>query len=802
MAAILMYLKQLICIFLWTNLCLASLAAANPQEMLQPKPHKVWPLNARNARSATSPVLESQPIELAALGRPLFLGMLYDCRKDSFIPGVTLWDKKSLSENLDSRPQPMTDLKFSSSDSLSSKASLLDVSASLKASFLGGLVEVGGSAKFLHDTKSSNQQSRVTMYYSEISRFEQLTMTHLGKFTYPQVFDQKTATHVVTAVQYGAKAVMAFDRTFSEEENKQEIEGELNLMVNKIPLFSIEGNAALKMTDDEKKTAEKIACTFHGDISLKQNPTTYMEALTLFKELPTLVKENQNMVPIKVWLYPLNLLDTRAARMMREISTSIVSSAEDIMERLSEAERTCNDLSKSTLVNAFRDVKERLRSFQSSFKIYKSMLLKAFGRVLPAIREGGMEEKSLEDILRIHKSSPFNVAKLNQWLNDAKSELNLLRSFTNTLTGIKMEDSDRLNSILLDPNIDFVVSLTFTSLQYEDQYLSTLKEFLKSDKFKEIDGANNVPVSPVKKWFNNPDVITKMREDITHFRSFSEVNKNNVRIRFIISTISDPSSLGSSIYLYEKGKLTDTKYQLVSKPLPPVRDAKAQTVALKLNESPTGNTLKYRVEYKELKSGQEGGDEQWISIETTNKDITLTGLPYGKQYTIRSRALDKVGMSEASDTVSPNPSTDRPVLVGGDGGYSTSLITPSISGIRKMKIYYEEESPAVIAKFKAMEVIFNSGQKFSIGSSSNMKAKEFLFDNDRIVSAILWLNKNRNRVCGMDFLVEKSTGERRIFSIRCKDLGDPVKVDVKSGKCYGIAARFANEIDKLGFYFI
>ncbi|KAL1281529.1 hypothetical protein QQF64_000332 [Cirrhinus molitorella] len=59
------------------------------------------------------------------------------------VEGVTLWGKKSLSENLDIRLQLLTDLKFSSSDSLSSKSRLLDVSASLKVSFLGGLVEVG-----------------------------------------------------------------------------------------------------------------------------------------------------------------------------------------------------------------------------------------------------------------------------------------------------------------------------------------------------------------------------------------------------------------------------------------------------------------------------------------------------------------------------------------------------------------------------------------------------------------------------------------------------------------------------------
>ncbi|KAL1276279.1 hypothetical protein QQF64_035902, partial [Cirrhinus molitorella] len=651
--AALMYLKQLICIYLWTNLCLATLAVANPKDMLQPQNDEAQTL-AENADNSKTSGLESQPIELAALGRPLFLGMLYDCRKDSFIPGVTLWDKKSLSEDLDSHLQPMTDLKFSSSDSLSSKASLLDVSASLKASFLGGLVEVGGSAKFLHDTKSSNQQSRVTMYYSEISRFEQLTMTHLGKITYPQVFDQKTATHVVMAVQYGAQAVMVFDRSFSEEENIQEIEGELNLMVKKIPLFSIEGKAALKMTDAEKKTAEKIACTFHGDIRLKKNPTTYMEALTLFKELPTLMKENpQNMVPIKVWLYPLNLLDTSAAQMKREISTSVVSTAEDIMERLWEAERTCNDLSEGTVVSAFGNIKERLRTFKSSFNIYKSMLLKAVGRVLPAIREGGMEEKSLEDILRIHRSSPFNVGKLNQWLNDVKSELNLLSVFTKTLKGIKIEDSDRLNTLLLNPDINFVVSLTFTSLQNEDQYLPILKEFLKTDRFKELNGVvDMVPAPSVKKWFNDFNVISKMREDLSCFKSFSEANKDNKKIRFIISVISDPSSPGSSIYLYEKGKLTDTKYQPLSKPPQPiVKSAGHDGVFLKLHKSPTGKTLKYRVEYTEIKTFL--SPERQVVIETTNEDFSLTNFNW--HHSIQYRAVDKVGMSEVSDSVSPGP---------------------------------------------------------------------------------------------------------------------------------------------------
>jgi len=545
-------------------------------------------------------------------------------------------------------------VKFSSSDSLSSKSSLLDVSASLKASFMGGLVEVGGSAKFLRDTKSSNQQSRVTMYYSETTRFDQLTMTQLGQITYPQVFDQKTATHVVTGVLYGAQAFMVFDRTFSEDEEKQEIEGELNIMVKKIPQFSIEGKGAVKMTDGQKKVAENIFCTFHGDVHLEQNPTTYMEALEVYKKLPTILKENpQNTVPIKVWLYPLSLLDTKAARLEREISESLVSNTEGIIEGLGEVERTCNDLSSKTLVNVFNDIKERLNLFQTSFSIYKTVLLKAVSKVLPAIRGGEMEQKSLEDILKFHYSSPFNADLLNQWLDHATAELNLLSSHSEILKGINTVDSNRLNTILLDPNIEVVVCLTFTSLKYEDPDLSNLKKFLESDAFKELDVGmkqRSSTVASVRKGFNDPDVISKMRENLSLFRSFSEANKDEKRYRFIISAISDPSSPGSSIYLYEKGKLTDKQFQPVSKPPPPeVKKVLERSVSLKLQKSPTGETVQFRVEYQQVKADS-GAEEQWITINTADEDFTLTRKS-GKQYLIRYRIVGKVGVSEASDTI-------------------------------------------------------------------------------------------------------------------------------------------------------
>ncbi|XP_058630115.1 stonustoxin subunit beta-like isoform X2 [Onychostoma macrolepis] len=571
--------------------------------------------------------------------------------------GVTLWDKKSLSENLLIRHQPQTDLKFSSSDSLSSKSSLLGVSASLKASFMSGLVEVGGSGKFLHDTKSSNQQSRVTMYYSETTRYEQLTMSQLGQITYPEVFDQKTATHVVTGILYGAQAVMVFDRTFSEEENKQKIEGELNVMVKSIPSFSIDGEGSVNMRGHENNMSEKITCTFYGDFILEQNPTTYMDAIQTYKKLPTLLNP-QNVVPIKVWLYPLHLLDNKAAQLEREITTNLISDIESIIEELGETERKYNDLSGNALVNSFSDINERLHSFKDSFSKYKTMLLNKVGRVLSAIRGGKMEEKTLEDILKIHRRSPFKAATLNHWLHDAKSELDLLGSLTKSLEGIQIEDLDDIMAYFFYPNIDVVVCLTLTSLKYEDTYLLALKNFLRSAMFKELDGCNtSFSVKSARKWFSDPSIIVKMIKNVSQFRRFAEANKDEKRIHFIISAISNPSIAGSSIYLIERGELTDRQFQPMSNPAPPiVKSVQDQTVSLKLQKSSSRERVLFRVEYKQVKP-HSGAEEPWTFVRTYNEDFTLTRLEHGKHYLIRYRIVGRVGVSEASDTVSATVGT-------------------------------------------------------------------------------------------------------------------------------------------------
>ncbi|KAG8148137.1 hypothetical protein E2320_022831 [Naja naja] len=316
--------------------------------------------------------LEEDTIEIAALGRPFQLGTLYDCRKDALIPGVTLWDYDSLQKDLTIKPQPKTATEIIASYTIDDKTSALDISGSLKASFLGGLIDVRGSAEYLHDTKKSKKQARVTVQYKATTKYEQLTMSHLGiqNVSYPAIFEHGTATHVVTAILYGAQAFFVFDREVSSMETVKDIQGSLQLTIkNEI---SITRQADMKLNEKEKQNALKFNCKFHGDFSLEKNPVTFQDAMQL---------------------------DFRAVKMVRGISLALIFDAEKILEELNEIRMQSNDLAKNLVAETFPEIKRKIQQFKDLCKQHRQTFQKELARVLPSIRGGGQEEGALVDIL-------------------------------------------------------------------------------------------------------------------------------------------------------------------------------------------------------------------------------------------------------------------------------------------------------------------------------------------------------------------------------------------------------------------
>ncbi|XP_063054078.1 stonustoxin subunit alpha-like [Engraulis encrasicolus] len=503
---------------------------------------------------------------IAALGRPLHPGMLYNARNDTMIPGLKLWDDADMQKVMKVKGQQNTSFNVTASDSFSKKSKLLDVQAKLQASFLSGMISVEGSAKYLKDRTESMHQCRVTLQYKETTVFKEL-MTLEMEIKHPEIFDKNEATHVVTAVLYGAEAYIVFDQMASDLQKKQEIYGELELSVKKIPQLEISGKGRVVINDNERKKVKQYKCTFHGDFKLKQNPSSYEEAAVVYKSLPTMLgQKGEAAIPLKVWLYPLKSINPKAAELVRDINATLVTAFECIMEDLQQAKIRVLDLIKTSKVIPLAEITGKLTAFQMKLAGYTVVLKRKVLEVLPEIRGGTVPETAFEDILHFHHHSSFTRRWMTQWLDEKETEMGIVTSYVQLMRGIPVvPPGPRLHKVLYHPRLDVVAMFSFTSLTYAEPYLANLEECLACEDFRKM---ADVKVATQKSfvrntvpWYEHPETIPAMRACLTHFFIVKgRCDKNSLHTA-LISFVSDTAYLGSSIRVYRNGACINPHYK-------------------------------------------------------------------------------------------------------------------------------------------------------------------------------------------------------------------------------------------------
>uniref|UniRef100_A0A3P8NNU3 B30.2/SPRY domain-containing protein n=1 Tax=Astatotilapia calliptera TaxID=8154 RepID=A0A3P8NNU3_ASTCA len=499
--------------------------------------------------------MDSKIMEVAALGRPFTLGMLYDARSDKLIPGVTLWDAKTLQEKSVEKNQHSSEFEVSKSDSTKTKSSLLDVNASLKASFFGGLIEVGGSAKYLNDNKKSHHQSRVTLQYKATTKFKQLMLTPDETRNTQEAEDVKNlATHVVTGILYGANAFFVFDSEKLDDRSIQVIEGSMQAVIKKIPSFNFEGKVDIKLSDEEKAVTDKFTCKFYGDFILQSNPGTFEDAVKTYIQLPKLLGENrENCVPLKVTLMPLKTLDPEAPEKLTEISIVLVIKAQDALEDLYNLDIRCNDLMNDRVGRSFPQIQEQLSRFKKLCQYFRSSLQETMAEKLPSIRAGEEDEQELVKVFDDRDKSPFSQKRLTKWIKEEEREATIIKYFVDEMEGTKIiSDQSELDREVFKPRIEEVLCFVFTSLKSTDPYLQNMSDYLEKKKLEGTDG-NTPPAQD--QWYRSDEVIKQMTEKANVVHDLAKALKNDNRFSFLVAAIANDKYKGGSIYHYRKNFL-------------------------------------------------------------------------------------------------------------------------------------------------------------------------------------------------------------------------------------------------------
>ncbi|KAG8013719.1 Stonustoxin subunit alpha [Nibea albiflora] len=588
-------------------------------------------------------------MELTALGRPFSVGMLYDCRTDSLVPGITLWDHDDLIKHVRERPQNSNDFEIVASESIEDKSKALNVDASLKASFLGGLVQVSGSAKYLNDSKTSKNQARVTLNYKATTQIQELSMDHLGRgnVKHPYVFDQGLATHVVTAVLYGAQAFFVFDREVSEQEDHQDIEGHLKVMIMKIPCLQIEGEGSLKMEDKDRASVEKFSCRFYGDFSLQKPPTSFQDAIQVYQSLPNLLGTNgENGVPTKVWLLPLTCLGSSAAKLVRQISIRLVQDSQRVLEDFSELEMRCNDALNTNTAQHFPQIGNKLKAFRDMCSEFKLEFQQTLAKKLPSIRGGGEEEAVLAEILKKRHSSPFSSKDLNEWMDCKEREIYTLKSLTNMMKNTKIVPSQsHLHRETL--SAEHAVCFIFTSLGSVEPYLSTLSNYLQQTATPDEPQEPHTRDVEKEQWYASKEVAETMRHKAKLFSDFAEANQENRNMKFLTVGLTIETQKGSSICLYKDGVPVNENFEPPSKPeTVTVSDINHNSVTLKISPPRFGaeNITSYCTEYRV--STEDGWQQKTASKA---EEVTVRDLSPNTEYLFRCRAVTSQAVGPANE---------------------------------------------------------------------------------------------------------------------------------------------------------
>ncbi|KAK2820143.1 hypothetical protein Q5P01_023102 [Channa striata] len=497
-------------------------------------------------------------ITVAALGRPFTLGMLYDARKDELHTGFKLWDKKTINDNRSVHSQHSSAFDVTTSDSIESKSSLLDVDASLKASFLSGLIQVEGSAKYLNDQKKFKNQSRVTLQYKATTTFEQLSVTHQEAKSLLQtaVTENDSATHVVTGILYGANAFFVFDSEKLEASSVQDIQGSMQAVIKKIPTFDVEGKVQIKLSDEEKSLTHNFSCKFYGDFILESNPATFEDAVKTYIQLPKLLGQKQEMaVPLKVWLMPLKKFDVKAVEVKSGICTGLVRKAEKTLEDLRQMEMRCNDSLEDKVLQNVPQIYKKVKYFQTLCKDYASKLQQTMEKKFPLIRAGEEDDASVEKLFDDREKSPFSYDNLNDVMTDKEREISVIRVCAGIMEGTKAKmvpNQSEMIKEIHNPGVDHALCLVFTSVERTDPYLDQMAKYLYGH---ESHSDENITPPMQDQWYNSEEVLIRMREKARALRDLAKNLKNNSRITFLVAAVPNKNYKGATIYHYKDGIL-------------------------------------------------------------------------------------------------------------------------------------------------------------------------------------------------------------------------------------------------------
>uniref|UniRef100_A0A673M4R0 Si:ch211-281l24.3 n=1 Tax=Sinocyclocheilus rhinocerous TaxID=307959 RepID=A0A673M4R0_9TELE len=590
--------------------------------------------------------------EVAALGRPLDLGMLYDQRNESFISDSHLWDNHTLTSDRISWPQLKTHLKVLEDDSLQERCRAFEMSPMLRVKALCGLMELNGAAAFLNHPVQSRHQDRVTVHYKTTTRLDMISQRLLQEGAPASVINAATATHVIIAVFYGAQAFFVFDNERISSEKNTEMENVIKKMTTTLSARDVFSS----LNENEKANTILYDCSLYTDLGDWKSPASFDKALEIYGSLPTLIgSKGERAVPLKVWLYPLKKLDKSSVHVaLSGVSETLMHQAENILEHLRKQIRMCQDMitdyDNLTVITWFPALTEKLQNFSEFLQDYRTEFQRKTAKIIESKHTNEEErEKNLQELISNCDQSPFSQENTQHWLEKKETELVVLNGCrAANITIVKSQEE--LQRVINDPLMSSVFCFT-SSMEAEDSFLTVLKQHIELMKKSTLIISKRINLEDSLQPLKPVCINEKVLSDLKVFIAAKETNEDPKQTKFIAASVPDDGYSEFSVQFYHEGRIVSRNLNLQRKTdLTQISQIKHNSVSLKINKKQNGNIEKYVIQYRALGDGM--NNTTWKQIIFDSKSVketcVISDLKSGKQYQLRYSVIEQDCMSNFS----------------------------------------------------------------------------------------------------------------------------------------------------------
>ncbi|KAL2860103.1 hypothetical protein BJX68DRAFT_275519 [Aspergillus pseudodeflectus] len=361
-----------------------------------------------------------------SLGQTAAIGTLYDARTETFLD-QSLLTGEIPADAIASSTVNRDEITLLQTGAVKERFEALDVSPELGASLLAGLVPPRGSARYLSQQGDSVPTVQRAAILSVTTKIEQLSFMggNTRELLNFNVLKDSTATHVLTGITWGGRAIVSMQKRITLEADKQKCSKQLDQALE--PFSKPQGNnhSWLDLPSDEQ-TNEEPQVRLYTDARevLDGQADNVADALEHFNHFSPHVQATGGK-PLIYTLLPIAFLVTLGAIVPNHVTAGQLSAESyeqtiELVDTLAEVQQTLNAHRQllqqhRTLVNdAHLDQVEKQIS---KVRAAETQLRAGYTEGLTAVRQNRASSQGVLDLISTVKT---DVAAARDLMNVAK----------------------------------------------------------------------------------------------------------------------------------------------------------------------------------------------------------------------------------------------------------------------------------------------------------------------------------------------------------------------------------------------